>query len=223
MISIAIDGPSGSGKSTLANALADKLGFVHLDTGAIYRTVALYVMEKGVDPHDTGSVVALIEEMDIGDIKIEHVGGAQRMILDGEDVTGYIRTSEISSCASTISAIPAVRTFLLELQRDFARRNNVIMDGRDIGTVILPNATVKFFMTASDDARAERRCAELKEKGEDVTVEAVKAAMAERDKNDRTRKTAPAIPADDAIMLDNSGLFEDTVEKALKIIEEKIK
>jgi len=223
MISIAIDGPSGSGKSTLANALAQKFGFIHLDTGAIYRTVALYVLEKGVDPHDKGGVVALIEKTDIEAIKIEHVGGVQRMILDGEDVTGYIRTSEISSCASTVSAIPEVRAFLLELQRDFARKNNVIMDGRDIGTVILPNATVKFFMTASDDARAARRCAELKEKGEDITVEEVKAALAERDKNDSTRKTAPAIPASDAIMLDNSGDLIDTVNKATRIIEEKIK
>ncbi|MBO4354553.1 MAG: (d)CMP kinase [Clostridia bacterium] len=221
MISIAIDGPSGSGKSTLANTLAEKLGFVHLDTGAIYRTVALYVIEKGVSPKDTDGVVDLIGKTDISEIKIEHVGGVQRMILDGEDVTGYIRTSEISAAASTVSAIPAVRTFLLELQRDFARHNNVIMDGRDIGTVILPNATVKFFMTASDDARAERRLAELVEKGENITLEAVKAAMAERDKNDRTRKTAPAVPADDAIMLDNSGAFEDTVAKAMKIIKEK--
>ncbi|MBR0235893.1 MAG: (d)CMP kinase [Clostridia bacterium] len=220
MVSIAIDGPSGAGKSSLSNALAERLGYIHLDTGAIYRTVALYVIESGVDPKDAEGVIALIPKMDV---VIEYVDGAQRMILCGEDVTGRIRTSEISAGASAVSAIPEVRTFLLELQRDFARRNNVIMDGRDIGTVILPDATVKFFMTASDDARAERRLAELVEKGEKISIDEVKSAMATRDKNDKSRKVAPAIPADDAIFLDNSGPFEETLEKALKIIRERTK
>ena len=220
MFSIAIDGPSGAGKSTLADALSEKLGCIHLDTGAIYRTVALFVIESGVDPKDTEGVIALIPKTDI---KIEYIDGKQRMLMSGEDVTGRIRTPEISAGASAVSAIPEVRTYLLDLQRDFARKNSVIMDGRDIGTVILPNATVKFFMTASDDARAERRCAELREKGENVTLDDVKSAMAERDKNDKNRKTAPAIPADDAIPLDNSGSFDDTVKKALKIIKKTIR
>lgn len=220
MFSIAIDGPSGAGKSTLADALSEKLGCIHLDTGAIYRTVALFVIESGVDPKDTESVIALIPKTDI---KIEYIEGKQRMLLSGEDVTGRIRTPEISAGASAVSAIPEVRTYLLDLQRDFARKNSVIMDGRDIGTVILPNATVKFFMTASDDARAERRCAELREKGENVSLDDVKTAMAERDANDKNRKTAPAIPADDAIFLDNSGDFDGTVKKALKIIKKTIK
>ena len=220
MISIAIDGPSGAGKSTLSDALAKELGFIHLDTGAIYRTVALCILDNGISPNDTESVVKFIPNIHVG---IEYVGGAQKMMLDGEDVSGYIRTSEISSAASKVSAIPEIRAFLLELQRDFARRNDVIMDGRDIGTVILPNATVKFFLTASDDARAERRYEELKQKGENVSVSDVKAAMAERDKNDKTRKTAPAIPAEDAVMLDNSGDFAETVRKALEIIKEKTK
>ena len=220
MFSIAIDGPSGAGKSTLADALSEKLGCIHLDTGAIYRTVALFVIESGVDPKDTEGVIALIPKTDI---KIEYIDGKQRMLMSGEDVTGRIRTPEISAGASVVSAIPEVRTYLLDLQRDFARKNSVIMDGRDIGTVILPNATVKFFMTASDDARAERRCAELREKGENVTLDDVKAAMAKRDENDKNRKTAPAIPADDAIPLDNSGSFDETVKKALKIIKKTIR
>lgn len=220
MFSIAIDGPSGAGKSTLADALSEKLGCIHLDTGAIYRTVALFVIESGVDPKDTESVVALIPKIDV---KIEYIDGKQRMLMSGEDVTGRIRTPEISAGASVVSAIPEVRTYLLDLQRAFARKNSVIMDGRDIGTVILPNATVKFFMTASDDARAERRCAELREKGENVTLDDVKAAMAQRDENDKNRKTAPAIPAADSIPLDNSGSFDDTVKKALKIIKKTIR
>ena len=218
MISIAIDGPSGAGKSCLSNALAKELGFIHLDTGAIYRTVALCVIEHGISPSDTEKVKALIPSINI---RIDYVDGAQKMILDGRDVTPYIRTSEISAGASTVSAIPEIRTFLLELQRDFARHNNVIMDGRDIGTVILPDATVKIFLTASDDARAERRHAELVAKGESVSVEDVKSAMATRDHNDKTRKTAPAVPADDAVMLDNSGSFEETLSKALGIIRSK--
>lgn len=220
MISIAIDGPSGAGKSTLSDALAKELGFIHLDTGAIYRTVALCILENGISPADTEKVVEFIPHIKIG---IEYVGGAQRMMLDGEDVSGCIRTPEISSAASKVSAIPEIRAFLLDVQRDFARHNNVIMDGRDIGTVILPNATVKFFLTASDDARAERRFEELKSRGESVTVSDVKAAMAERDKNDSTRKTAPAIPAADAVMLDNSGSFDDTVNAAMKVILERMK
>ena len=219
MISIAIDGPSGAGKSTLARALSEKLGYLYLDTGAIYRTVALSIMKKGASVKDEETVVSIIPSINI---EIKHIEGKQHMYIDGEDVTDKIRTNEISANASAVSAIPKIREFLLELQRDYARKNNVIMDGRDIGTVILPNATVKFFMTASNDARAERRHRELCEKGEAITLDEVKRTMAERDKNDSTRKVAPAIPADDAIMLDNSGTFEETIEKALDIIRSKI-
>lgn len=219
MISIAIDGPSGAGKSTLARALSEKLGYLYLDTGAIYRTVALSIMKKGASVKDEETVVSLIPSINI---EIKHIEGKQHMYIDGEDVTDNIRTNEISANASAVSAIPKIREFLLELQRDYARKNNVIMDGRDIGTVILPNATVKFFMTASNDARAERRHKELCEKGEVITIDEVKRTMAERDKNDSTRKVAPAIPAVDAIMLDNSGTFEETIEKALEIIRSKI-
>ena len=218
MISIAIDGPSGAGKSTLARALSEKLGYLYLDTGAIYRTVALSVMKKGASVKDEETVVSLIPSINI---EIKHIEGKQHMYIDSEDVTDKIRTNEISANASAVSAIPKIREFLLELQRDYARKNNVIMDGRDIGTVILPNATVKFFMTASNDARAIRRHKELCEKGEAITLDEVKRTMAERDKNDSTRKVAPAIPADDAIMLDNSGTFEETIEKALEIIRSK--
>lgn len=219
MISIAIDGPSGAGKSTLARALSEKLGYLYLDTGAIYRTVALSIMKKGANVKNEETVVSLIPSINI---EIRHIEGKQHMYIDGDDVTDNIRTNEISANASAVSAIPKIREFLLELQRDYARKNNVIMDGRDIGTVILPNATVKFFMTASNDARAVRRHKELCEKGEIITLDEVKRTMAERDKNDSTRKVAPAIPAADAIMLDNSGTFEETIEKALEIIRSKI-
>ena len=154
---------------------------------------------------------------------IEFADGVQHMFLCGEDVTGLIRTSEIADYASATSKMGAVRAFLLDVQRDMAKKNNVIMDGRDIGTVILPDADVKFFMTASDEARAVRRQAELEEKGEKVTVEEVRKALSARDEQDRTRNIAPAVPAEDAIMLDNSGSFEETLNRAVKIIESRIK
>lgn len=220
MINIAIDGPSGAGKSTLAKALAKKLGYIHVDTGAMYRAIGLYILRTGTDPKNEEAVTARLPEVKMN---IEFVEGAQHMILNGEDVTGFIRTSEVSAFASAVSAIGSVRAFLLDVQRDMAKKNNVIMDGRDIGTVILPNADVKFFMTASDDARAERRRAELAEKGENISVEEVKKSLSARDKQDSTRKIAPAIPASDAIMLDNSGSFDETVDRALKIIESRIK
>lgn len=220
MINIAIDGPSGAGKSTLAKALAKKLGYIHVDTGAMYRAIGLYILRTGTNPKNEEAVTARLPEVKMN---IEFVEGAQHMILNGEDVTGLIRTSEVSAFASAVSAIGSVRAFLLDVQRDMAKKNNVIMDGRDIGTVILPNADVKFFMTASDDARAERRRAELAEKGENISVEEVKKSLSARDKQDSTRKIAPAIPASDAIMLDNSGSFDETVDRALKIIESRIK
>ena len=204
MINIAIDGPSGAGKSTVAKALAKKLGYIYVDTGALYRAIGLYVRRAGVLPENSAGVIALLPEIDV------------RLAYE-------IRTNEISAYASKVSAIPEVRTFLLELQRDMAKKNNVIMDGRDIGTVILPDADVKIFMTASPEARIRRRYEELLASGQSVTLEEVAAAVHERDKNDSTRKVAPAIPAADAVFVDNSGTFEDTLSNVISIIEEKIK
>ena len=220
MKKIAIDGPSGAGKSTLSKALAKKLGYVYVDTGAMYRVIGLYILRRGVDPHDEKAV-----ENELPDIKMEikYVDGTQNMFLNGENVSGLIRTNEVSKYASVTSALPPVRAFLLNVQRDMAKTNNVIMDGRDIGTVIFPDADVKFFVTVSPDARAERRYAELLARGEQTTLDEVKRTMAERDKNDSTRAIAPAIPAEDAVMLDNSGELEQTIAYAMKIIEEKIK
>ncbi len=220
MINIAIDGPSGAGKSTVAKALAKKLGYIYVDTGALYRAIGLYVRRAGVLPEDSAGVIALLPEIDV---RLAYENGEQKVLLAGEDVGSLIRTNEISAYASKVSAIPEVRTFLLELQRDMARKNNVIMDGRDIGTVILPDADVKIFMTASPEARIRRRYEELLASGQSVTLEEVAAAVRERDKNDSTRKVAPAVPAADAVFVDNSGTFEDTLSNVISIIEEKIK
>lgn len=218
---VAVDGPSGAGKSTLAKAIAAKLGILYVDTGAIYRTIGYAVKRRGIEPRDEAAVRAILPELEIG-MRYE-TDGEQHMLLNGQDVTREIRLPEISMYASAVSALPSVRTFLLEMQRDLARKHSVIMDGRDIGTVILPDADVKFFMTASDEARAFRRQAELEEKGEKVTVEEVRKALSARDEQDRTRNIAPAVPAEDAIMLDNSGSFEDTLNRAIEIIESRIK
>lgn len=220
MINIAIDGPSGAGKSTVAKALAKKLGYIYVDTGALYRAIGLYVRRAGVLPENSAGVIALLPEIDV---RLAYENGEQKVLLSGEDVGSLIRTNEISAYASKVSAIPEVRTFLLELQRDMARKNNVIMDGRDIGTVILPDADVKIFMTASPEARIRRRYEELLASGQSVTLEEVAATVHERDKNDSTRKVAPAIPAADAVFVDNSGTFEDTLSNVISIIEEKIK
>ena len=220
MINIAIDGPSGAGKSTVAKALAKKLGYIYVDTGALYRAIGLYVRRAGVLPENSAGVIALLPEIDV---RLAYENGEQKVLLSGEDVGSLIRTNEISAYASKVSAIPEVRTFLLELQRDMARKNNVIMDGRDIGTVILPDADVKIFMTASPEARIRRRYEELLASGQSVTLEEVAADVHERDKNDSTRKVAPAIPAADAVFVDNSGTFEDTLSNVISIIEEKIK
>mgnify|MGYP001522546732 FL=1 len=178
-MNIAIDGPSGAGKSTLAKALAAKLGFLYTDTGALYRTIALAVKRRGLSPDDKDAVAALLPDIKIS---LQYVNGEQKLYLDGEEVSGRIRTNEISSYASKVSAIPEVRVFLLDLQRDIARKNDVIMDGRDIGTVILPDAEVKFFVTVSDDERARRRHRELLARGETITLSEVKRTMAERDR-----------------------------------------
>ena len=219
MIAIAIDGPSGAGKSTIARACAKKLGFIYVDTGALYRSIGLYALRQNVDTADADAVTALLPAITVD---LGYRGDEQRVYLNGEDVSEEIRRPPVSMAASNVSAHPPVRAFLLDLQRDMAKKNNVIMDGRDIGTVILPNATVKFFMTASDEAKAKRRHEELLAKGENITLEEVKKTMAERDKSDSTRKIAPAVPAPDAIMLDNSESLEKTLETAINIIKEKI-
>jgi len=220
MIKIAIDGPSGAGKSSLAKALSAKLGYVYVDTGALYRTVGLYVRRKETDPKDEAAVTALLPEIEL-EMKFEN--GAQSVYLNGENVNDKIRTPEMSMYASAVSAIPSVRAFLLDLQKNIAKKENVIMDGRDIGTVILPDAQVKIFLFADNTKRAQRRYEELIAKGEKVTLEDVLEDMTKRDNNDKNRKTAPAVQAPDAVPLDNSELdLEGTVQAALEIIKSKI-
>lgn len=220
IINVAIDGPSGAGKSSLAKKIAKELGYVYVDTGAMYRTVALYIIRKGISPKDVQNVVNVLTEINL---LIDYVDGQQHMFLNGEDVTSFIRTPEISMGASDVSAIPEVRAFLLETQRRLAREKSVVMDGRDIATVILPNAQVKIFLTADDRRRAYRRYLELREKTPDITFESVYEDMVNRDKNDSTRKVAPAVKAPDAILLDNTDLDEnETLERALSIIHDCI-
>ena len=220
MYKIAIDGPSGAGKSSVAKLLAKELGIVYVDTGALYRTVGYYVRTKGKDPKSAQEVAPLLNEITI-EVKFED--GAQKVFLNGEDLGDKIRMPEISMYASAVSAIGEVRTFLLETQKDIARKNSVIMDGRDIGTVILPDAEVKIFLTASNEARARRRCAELLAKGVEVKYEDVLAEMIERDNNDRNRDIAPAVPAPDAIIFDNSDMtLEESSAGIRKIVDEKI-
>ena len=216
-MNIAIDGPSGAGKSSLATAVAKQLGIIYVDTGALYRSIGLYMKAHGVDPHDAEGVTAALAGVELS---LTFEAGAQHIYLCGQDVGDSIRTPEMSLYASAVSAIPAVRAFLLETQRRVARESSVIMDGRDIGTVILPDAECKIFLTASPEARARRRTEELLAKGMDVTYETVLEEMILRDRNDSTRDVAPAIPAEDAVFLDNSDMTaEETVEAAVKIIE----
>ncbi|MBO5379440.1 MAG: (d)CMP kinase [Clostridia bacterium] len=217
---IALDGPSGAGKSTVARALAKKLGIIYVDTGALYRTIGLHAKLRGVGMYDTERIKELLPEITLG---MEFINGEQIVTLNGVNVGDTIRTGEIAMYASSVSAIPEVRAFLLETQRKIARENSVVMDGRDIGTVILPDAEVKIFMFASPEARAERRYKELIAKGENCTYEGVLEDIKLRDHNDSTRKTAPAIPADDAVMLDNSSLdIDGTVDAAIEIIKSKV-
>jgi len=221
MIKIAIDGPSGGGKSTLAKRLSKDFGIVYVDTGALYRTIGYYAHVNGVDKDDKVGVISLLPNINI---ELKYIDGAQHVFLNGEDLGDKIRQPIISMYASAVSAVPEVREFLLETQRKIARENNVIMDGRDIGTVILPDADVKIFLFASNADRARRRCDELHEKGIDAKYEDVLREMDERDRNDSSREVAPAVPATDAIMLDNSGFEpDDTFAAAKKIIEEKLK
>ena len=219
--SVAVDGPSGAGKSTLAKAAAAKLGIVYVDTGAIYRSIGYYVYCKGIDPKDAPAVIAILPELDIQMRYGED--GVQRMILNGEDVSAQIRLPEMSMYASAVSAIPEVRTFLLEMQRQIARTTSVIMDGRDIGTVVLPNAEVKIFLTAAAEIRAQRRMKELEQRGTPQPFEDVLQQIVERDWADSHREAAPLKQADDAVLLDTGALnFEESLAAILNIIREKV-
>lgn len=219
--SIAIDGPSGAGKSTLAKMIAEQLGFLYVDTGAIYRTVGLWVSKNGADPHDASAVVGLLKTIQID---LRHgTDGLQHMLLNGEDVTQDIRQHAISAYASAVSAIPQVRAFLLDMQRALARAQNVVMDGRDIGTVVLPDADVKIFLTAAPEDRARRRYEELLARGQQAEYETVLKDLEERDRNDSTRASAPLRQAEDAVRVDTTGnTLEQSLELLLKTVKEHL-
>ena len=221
LYSVAIDGPSGAGKSTLAKAAAAALGICYVDTGAIYRTIGYGVYCRGIDPSDAAAVAAVLPEMRL-ELHYDQAG-LQRMKLAGRDVTEQIRLPEMSKYASKVSAIPAVRDFLLELQRGMTKTQNVLMDGRDIGTVVLPDATVKIFLTAAPEARARRRWLEYQQKGMEVAFEDVLADVKQRDYQDTHRAAAPLKQAEDAVLLDTSDLnFEQSLAAMKKIIAEKV-
>lgn len=219
-INVAIDGPGGAGKSTISKRAAKELGFLYVDTGALYRAVGLNAMRTGADLNDTESIEKSLDGISV-DLKYEN--GEQAVLLNGENVSSLIRTPEASMAASAVSAVPAVRKFLFSLQQDIAAKNNCIMDGRDIGTVVLPNAQVKIFLTASPEERAMRRYKELVEKGENVEYENVLAELKQRDYNDSHRALAPLKPAEDSALVDTTGLnLEESVEKIIKMIKEKL-
>lgn len=220
-INIAIDGPGGAGKSTVARAVAKQLGFIYVDTGAIYRAIGLKFVRTGKS-FTNENIISVLPGTELS---LTLIDGEQHIIIDGEDVSSLIRTQEISSAASKVSAVPEVRAFLLDLQRDIARKNNVIMDGRDVGTVILPNAEVKIFLTANVEVRARRRHKELMAKGLETpdTFERVLKEVAERDKADSERATAPLKPAEDAVLVDTSDMdFEQSVQTVINIIRRKV-
>lgn len=218
-INVALDGPSGAGKSTIAKAVAKKLEYVYVDTGALYRTIAYYVISNGFDAKDENAVVSCLDKINV---KLEYISGAQHVMLNGEDVSDKIRTPEISMGASAVSAIPKVREFLFDLQQDIAKHNNIIMDGRDIGTVVLPNAQVKIFLTATAEERANRRFKELQEKGDPSTYEQVLEDIKQRDYNDTHRDIAPLKKADDAVEVDSTKMtLDEVIDAIVKIINDK--
>lgn len=219
--SIAIDGPAGAGKSTLARALARELGYLYVDTGAIYRTVALRAREAGADPSDPEQVAPLLKDLDL---RMDYGGdGVQRMYLSGRDVTETIRENEVSALASQVAALPAVREFLLDFQRKQAREHDVVMDGRDIGTVVLPQAGVKIFLTAAPEARARRRTAELLQRGQDADFDEILREIRQRDEQDENRPVAPLRQAEDAALLDTTNLdLKGSLEALLTLVRERL-
>ncbi len=218
MFSVAIDGPAGAGKSTIAKALAQKLGFLYVDTGALYRTIAVHLIKNNIDPKDTENVEKSLSRIDVA---MKHLSDGQHVFLCGEDVTDKIRTPEVSMVASTSSAIPKVRDFLFKLQTTMAKKYNVIMDGRDIGTVVLPNAQIKVFLTASAQERAKRRFIDLEQKGIKETYENVLNEIEKRDAQDINRSISPTKPAEDAVTIDTSNLsFEEVLDKMVTLVKE---
>jgi len=221
MISVAIDGPAGAGKSTIAKMVSKELGYIYVDTGALYRSIGYYVLKNGGDIDNAQSVVSFLPEIQV---EIKFIDGVQHVFVNDEDVSDKIRTEEVSQAASKASAIPVVRAFLLDLQRSFAKKYNIVMDGRDIGTVVLPDATVKIFLTASAEERANRRYLEQKERGYDVNYDDILADIKERDYRDMNREIAPLKCADDAIYLDTSpNTREQSIKQVLEIINREIK
>ena len=218
---VAIDGPSGAGKSTLARRVAKELHFLYVDTGAIYRSIGWYALQQGAALDRAESVAALLPDLNV-EVRYGE-DGLQHMVVNDRDVTEEIRSPEVSAAASQVAAVPEVRAYLLDMQRDLARTHDVIMDGRDIGTVVLPEADCKIFLTASDEARAARRCRELAQRGTPVAYEDVLSDMRRRDEKDRTRAAAPLRQAEDAVVLDTSALdFEDSAQALLRLIRESI-
>ncbi len=220
IINVAIDGPAGAGKSTISRAAAKAVGFIYVDTGALYRTVGVNALRKGINTRDKAAVAATL-----GDISVDLVfeNGEQKVLLNGENVSEEIRTPPASMAASDVSAVPEVRAFLFDLQRDIAKRNNCIMDGRDIGTVVLPDAKVKIFLTASPESRAMRRYKELIEKGTQIEYKDVLEDLIERDYNDSHREIAPLKPAEDGVIVDTTNLnLEESINEIIRIIREAI-
>ena len=220
IINVAVDGPAGAGKSTVSRAAAKAMGYIYVDTGALYRAVGVNALRNGIDTKDRQAVAESLSDISVN---LVFENGEQKVLLNGEDVSAEIRTPDASMAASDVSAVPKVRDFLFDLQRSIASNNNCIMDGRDIGTVVLPNAKVKVFLTASPEERAMRRFRELSEKGSTVKYEEVLEDLIKRDYNDSHREVAPLKQANDAVLLDTTGMtLEQSVESLIKIIKEKV-
>lgn len=220
MIAVAVDGPAGAGKSSIARRVAASLGYIYVDTGALYRAVGLYMLKNGIDPADAGAVCPALERVRVS---LSFAGGEQRVILCGEDVTGELRSEQVSMAASRVSAMPPVRRFLFSLQQSIAEEQNVVMDGRDIGTVVLPNAQVKIFLTAAPEERARRRYEELLKKGQQADYDEVLRDLRERDYSDTHREVAPLVPAPDAVVVDTTGnTLEQSVRQLTKVILERL-
>ncbi len=220
MINVAIDGPAGAGKSTVARAAAAKLGYIYVDTGALYRAVGVYCLRNCITTNDAEAVGGILDKITV---ELKFLEGVQHVFLNGDDVSTEIRLPEASMAASNVSAIPAVRAFLFDLQRSIAANNNCIMDGRDIGTVVLPDAQVKIFLTADDEERAMRRFKELQEKGSNVTFQEVLDDLRVRDYNDSHREIAPLKPAEDSVIVNTTGYtLEESIAKIVSTVEEKL-